>query len=428
MPALLDGRVAPAVGLSSFYALSVLVAYYAGAGSFSGRRLQARDAETDTGGSSCWLERRSTEPVELAFLRLQSELFSQRRLPVSAFGLGREPLTKKQVYRFIGNASYVSYYDQVAPVTQRAVTRIALVRFLGRAMQRISHEATASAHASGRRTRCLEWDAKWYLARYKACEEPWSFSLMNRVPSVSMKDRSFRGDLNEIASQHPQLLGTFDIIFCSQVFEHVSRPHVSAAGIAALLAPSGFLIFTAPFIEPTHGVPFDYFRYTVSGATQLFEDVGLTTVMSEKSGDAMMTSAFLHGFSIAELNRTMGYDVLNAVLTTPVTRKTIDEMERGGVRPDMLAQKIYTSVFLVARAPRDDHEGRRYTWTRQEQMVPPSVAKPSLTFRTAPGQLLPPPGVRVGRAGTHPGSVASAERGRRLGVTTAGRSLAGAPV
>ena len=107
--------------------------------------------------------------------------------------------------------------------------------------------------------------------------------------------------------------------------------------------------------------------------------------MAEKSGDAMMTSAFLHGFSIAELNRTMGYEALNAVLTTPVTRQTIDEMERGAGRPDKLAQKIYTSVFLVSRAPRDDTEGKRYTWTRQEQPVPSSLAHPSSASSVGPG-------------------------------------------
>lgn len=29
--------------------------------------------------------------------------------------------------------------------------------------------------------------------------------------------RSFRGDLLDIATQHPSLIGTFDIVFCSQV-------------------------------------------------------------------------------------------------------------------------------------------------------------------------------------------------------------------
>ena len=47
---------------------------------------------------------------------------------------------------------------------------------------------------------------------------------------------------------------------------------------------------TAPFIEPTHGVPFDYFRYTISGAMKLFEDVGLTTWLTEKSGDGLLTA------------------------------------------------------------------------------------------------------------------------------------------
>lgn len=320
----------------------------------------------------CWLEKRAGEAAETALLRFQAQLYYDDKIvPVSSFGIGRSPINRAQIRRLIGpDASYQPYYDQVFPVTQRAITRVALIRFLGRAMSRIGNKAAATAHAAGRPVRCLEWDGKWYLHLYGTCSNAtWSFSLMKHTPSVDERGRSIRGDLNEITEQHPQFVGAFDIIFCSQVFEHVSRPHVSAGGLAALLAPGGFLIWTAPFIEPTHGVPFDYFRYTISGAMKLFEDVGLTPWLTEKSGDGLLTSAFLQGYSIAEMNSTIGQERLEATLSMPVTRRTIDEMERGGAKPETLSEKIYLSSFLLARAPTIDEEPGhpRFFWKRVEQ-------------------------------------------------------------
>jgi hypothetical protein len=240
-----------------FYLVSLAAAFIAGLRSASSPSEPVLRQLQDDG---CWLEKRPGEELMSAFLRLHETLFAQKRLPVSAFGMGRPPLQPEAMRQLMApDGVYHTHADRVNPVTLRATSRFA-------------PKAAAVAQKAGRRTRCLEWDGRWYLAPYRACEEKWTFSLMIRTPSVDVAAKSFRGDLVDIEKQHPSLLGTFDIIFCSQVFEHVSRPHVAATGIAALLAPGGYLIWTAPFMEPTHGVPFDYFRYTLEGARQIFDD------------------------------------------------------------------------------------------------------------------------------------------------------------
>ena len=390
-----NARICRLLLIVAFYLLSLLVAFFAGllvaerqrpTGSTE-RFLQ----EADTG---CWLTKQAGEELGSAFLRLHAELFAKKVLPVSAFGLGRPMLQPHMMKTLLGpNTTYRAKFDQVASITNRAVSRVAFVRFLGRAMARFAPKAVAAAKTASRPMRCLEWDGRWYLAQYEACEETWTFSLMSRIPSVNIGQKSFRGDLLSIQEQHPSLLRTFHIIFCSQVFEHVAQPHVAATSLAALLAPGGYLIWTAPFMEPTHGVPFDYFRFTIGGASKLFIDAGLSIVATEKSGNSEVTSAYLLGFACSELNQSM---LLNE-LTKPVSEKSLAKIMHGPVHGTCKShgtctsdQNLYISSMLVARAP-SVAAGTRRVWTLLDAKVslPPAAAS-GLSWRnvgdTMPGE------------------------------------------
>ena len=65
-----------------------------------------------------------------------------------------------------------------------------------------------------------------------------------------------------------------DIVFCTQVIEHVPRPELILAEAHRVLRPAGELILTAPFYWPLHEEPHDYFRFTGHGLTQLLRDGG----------------------------------------------------------------------------------------------------------------------------------------------------------
>lgn len=304
------------------------------------RRLQSQKA------AACWLEQVDGESVQTAFLRLHAWLFGQQLLPVAAFGGKRAAPSRDELRQLVGpKATYRLERDAVRTSTSRALSRLAFVRFLGRQMSRYGPLAAQAAARDSRKTRCLEWDGKWYLDQYRVCQETWTFAFSKR-PFRLPDHKGLFGDLELAASQHPDMVGTFDIIFCNQVFEHVSRPHMAAASVAALLRPGGFLIWSAPFLEPTHAVPHDYFRFTVSGGAVLFRDVGLKIVATELGGDSMLTSLYLLGYSAGELNATQ----VSESLVMPVTSAELQQISSGDSYAD-LARKLYFSSFLVAQAP-----------------------------------------------------------------------------
>ena len=322
----------------------------------SSRRLQSQKVAT------CWLEQLDGENVQSAFLRMHSWLFSQQLLPVSVFGLNRPAPSRSEIKQMIGpNAVYRPERDAVSKITATAVSRLAFLRFLGRQMARFGSQAKAAAQSESRKTRCLEWDGKWYLDQYRTCDETWTFAFARR-PFKLPDHKGLFGDLELASSQHPDMVGTFDIIFCNQVFEHVSRPHMAAASIAALLRPGGVLFWSAPFLEPTHAVPHDYFRYTVSGGAMLFKDVGLKIQATEQGGDSLLTSLYLLGYSAGELNATE----VGERLSVPVTDAELAQISKGNSYADV-ARKLYFSSFLVAQAPLQ--AGKLFTWSRRRWNV-----------------------------------------------------------
>ncbi|MEK7623104.1 MAG: class I SAM-dependent methyltransferase [Patescibacteria group bacterium] len=68
--------------------------------------------------------------------------------------------------------------------------------------------------------------------------------------------------------------GSFETVFCTQVFEHIPQPWLAALEIKRLLATGGVAIVTAPFLQASHADPHDYFRYTMEGMKSLFANEG----------------------------------------------------------------------------------------------------------------------------------------------------------
>lgn len=92
----------------------------------------------------------------------------------------------------------------------------------------------------------------------------------------------FVGDLNEgilgIKSNH------FDYIICTQVLEHIKRPHVVFKEFSRVLKLGGKLFLTTHMVFDLHMIPNDYFRFTKYGLKALGEDVGLKLVHVEPHG------------------------------------------------------------------------------------------------------------------------------------------------
>lgn len=74
--------------------------------------------------------------------------------------------------------------------------------------------------------------------------------------------------------------GTFDVVICEQVIEHVLDPRAAAENLRGLCAPGGHVIVSTPFLIRVHELPMfgmhDYWRFTPRGLHTLLEGAGLT--------------------------------------------------------------------------------------------------------------------------------------------------------
>jgi len=84
----------------------------------------------------------------------------------------------------------------------------------------------------------------------------------------------------DICNPTPQ--GTFDVVICEQVLEHVVDPFGAVANLRALCEPGGHVVVTTPFLVRVHELPMfgmrDYWRFTPRGMQVMLENAGLEVV------------------------------------------------------------------------------------------------------------------------------------------------------
>src|SRR5687767_15064349 len=67
----------------------------------------------------------------------------------------------------------------------------------------------------------------------------------------------------------PFLDGSFDVVLCTEVLEHLPEPQRAIDEMYRVLQPGGQLLLTTRFLFPIHDAPHDYFRYTKYGLRYL---------------------------------------------------------------------------------------------------------------------------------------------------------------
>lgn len=70
--------------------------------------------------------------------------------------------------------------------------------------------------------------------------------------------------------------GSFDLVYCKQVMEHVRHPGPLLADVRRVLAPDGFLAGSTSQLEPFHSL--SMWNYTPVGFAALLSEAGLTVV------------------------------------------------------------------------------------------------------------------------------------------------------
>jgi SAM-dependent methyltransferase len=80
--------------------------------------------------------------------------------------------------------------------------------------------------------------------------------------------------------------GPFDFLLCTEVIEHLADWHTGFANFAALLAPGGRALVTAPFLYPLHEEPYDFWRPTLHAIDYYARCAGLQPLYRYAAGDA----------------------------------------------------------------------------------------------------------------------------------------------
>ena len=97
----------------------------------------------------------------------------------------------------------------------------------------------------------------------------------------------------------------FDLVICTQVFEHLTRPWVAARQLARVLRPGGILMFSAPHTSIYHAHFDDYYRFTVAGARYMLENIAGLCVLYEAGGNSIFfTVLSLLGYAMDDINVT----------------------------------------------------------------------------------------------------------------------------
>jgi SAM-dependent methyltransferase len=80
-----------------------------------------------------------------------------------------------------------------------------------------------------------------------------------------------------------RLEGRFDVVFMSEVLEHVRRPRAAIDNVYASLAPGGRLVLTVPFLFPIHHQTDDFFRFTRFGLQELLSQFRTVAIVERNS-------------------------------------------------------------------------------------------------------------------------------------------------
>jgi len=131
------------------------------------------------------------------------------------------------------------------------------------------------------------------------------------------------GDLAHLPFEN----GTFDMVLCLEVLEHLPEPLLTLQELYRVLRPGGQLYFSVPMTWHQHQKPHDYYRYTSFGLRYLFERAG---------------------FTVAEMRPTGGYFWFMSIQFQMLTYWIFPRQQNRWLRTLLLPLKIVLqSIFFI---------------------------------------------------------------------------------
>lgn len=100
-------------------------------------------------------------------------------------------------------------------------------------------------------------------------------------------------DIKSTIYEIPVENGSFDVILCSQVLEHLEFPEKAFTEFSRILKKGGRLILTAPLGQGEHQIPHDFFRYTKYGLKSLGERCNLRLIEIKPQGGIFINLEYI---------------------------------------------------------------------------------------------------------------------------------------
>ncbi len=149
--------------------------------------------------------------------------------------------------------------------------------------------------------------------------------------------------------------GTFEVVLCTEVLEHLPDPQRGLDEMLRVLRPGGTLLLTTRFLFPIHDAPGDFFRFTRYGLQHLLRRFEGVEIVEE--ADPMGTLAILMQ-RLGIQAETLGVRWMGGVwhLLARVVRRGsfLITAQYGDSRRTPIGHAIMTSGYYVRarRAPR----------------------------------------------------------------------------
>jgi len=103
------------------------------------------------------------------------------------------------------------------------------------------------------------------------------------VVCVNLSDKHGADVIADVAHV-PLEDGSFDVVVCSELLEHVPSPRDVLIEAVRILRPGGWFVACSPFLYHIHADPHDFGRYTDYYWEQVLAEVGFEQIETERQG------------------------------------------------------------------------------------------------------------------------------------------------
>jgi SAM-dependent methyltransferase len=117
------------------------------------------------------------------------------------------------------------------------------------------------------------------------------------------------------ASALPFPDGTFDGVLCEALLEHVRDPQAVIREMLRVLKVGGRALSSVPFVYPFHACPNDFYRWSVSGAKELWKEADIVSIELRAGPTSALVAQLVTFFAIVfSFGSTSLYNFLSMIL------------------------------------------------------------------------------------------------------------------